>query len=188
MKSTSMIFILFSCILILANLNTVYAYSEEKGIENYDVVDLALEGSLQSTGEVFQTTIRSEFEIGPDSGLIEGFYEGVLGMKVGEDKTIIVSPDKGYNIPETAPGNLYNQTLMFDVHIYNIVKNIRDLQTTTTNTTNLTNGTSFSSETETAEIFVQQFLAISMSTLFILQKFYTRLSRFKHRSMIDPVN
>ncbi len=108
MKSKFKLFILISCIFVLFDPNVIHAYTTENGIEENDIVDLEFEGRLESTGEIFQPASRSEFEISIDSGFIEGFYEGVLGMKVDEDKTIIVPADKGYNNPETAPGKLFN--------------------------------------------------------------------------------
>ena len=50
------------------------------------------------------------------SQVIRGFERGVLGMKVGEEKTIIVSPDEGYK-----QGELANKTLYFKVRVLNIV-------------------------------------------------------------------
>lgn len=51
-----------------------------------------------------------------------GFAEGLLGMRTGEKRTLVVSPEKGY---ENIPKNVVNQehaesTLIYDVRISNI--------------------------------------------------------------------
>ncbi|MCH8907806.1 MAG: FKBP-type peptidyl-prolyl cis-trans isomerase, partial [Candidatus Heimdallarchaeota archaeon] len=73
-------------------------------------------------GEVFSPRQIASFQLDP-IGLIEGFYEGVLGMKVGETKNIEVPSEKGYTDPEHV---LYNQTLYFEVTVLAVVENIRN--------------------------------------------------------------
>lgn len=54
-----------------------------------------------SDGSIFDSSIGEdplEFTLG-DSDLIDGFEEGVLGMSVGEKKTVIIEPDKAYGEP-----------------------------------------------------------------------------------------
>ncbi len=94
------------------------AYTTKDGIETGDEVNmdyvLSYDGDVQQNGPGFVTVVSSD-------RLIQGFYEGLLGMKVGQDKEIIVSPDKGYTDPSH---DLYGKTLYFDVHINKIVTNI----------------------------------------------------------------
>ncbi len=96
-----------------------FAYTTTDGIETGDVVNLdytlSYDGEVQQQGPNFQTAVT-------DQALIVGFYEGLLGMKVGEDKEIVVTPDKGYTDPEH---ELYGKTLYFDVYINGIVESVR---------------------------------------------------------------
>ncbi len=105
-------------VLILSALVSGSAYTTFGGIETGDVVNLdyvlSYDDEVQQEGPDFET------EVSPNK-LIQGFYEGLLGMKVGEDKEIVVPPDKGYTDPSHS---LYGKFLYFDVHINKIVKNI----------------------------------------------------------------
>ncbi len=62
-----------------------------------DMVSVHYTGRLVD-GKIFDSSAGEEpliFTLG-ESDLIEGFEEGVLGMSVGEKKTIIVPPEKAY--------------------------------------------------------------------------------------------
>lgn len=109
----------FSTIFLLCI--NVTSYTEEIGIERGDIVQLEFEGTF-ANGEVFSLRQTANFQLDP-LGLIEGFYEGVLGMKVGEKKNIEVPPEKGYTDPEHV---FYNQTLYFEVTVLALVENIRN--------------------------------------------------------------
>jgi FKBP-type peptidyl-prolyl cis-trans isomerase 2 len=51
--------------------------------------------------KVDSTYEREPIEFRPGRGrLIEGLEEGVLGLKAGEEKTITLTPDKGYGMPD----------------------------------------------------------------------------------------
>lgn len=52
-------------------------------------------------GSIFDSSRGEDplvFTLG-DSDLIDGFEEGVLGMSVGEKKTVVITPDKAYGEP-----------------------------------------------------------------------------------------
>ena len=52
-------------------------------------------------GSIFDSSTGEDplvFTLG-DGDLIDGFEEGVLGMSVGEKKTVIIAPDKAYGEP-----------------------------------------------------------------------------------------
>ncbi|MBU4077736.1 MAG: FKBP-type peptidyl-prolyl cis-trans isomerase [Euryarchaeota archaeon] len=81
----------------------------EKTVKKGDKVSVNYTGSLQD-GKVFDTNIESvakqhdiikpeylplNFTVG-EPGMIKGFDEGVVGMKVGETKTINILPEDGY--------------------------------------------------------------------------------------------
>lgn len=59
---------------------------------------------------------------GPISPLVEGFRKGLLGMKEGEIRTIIVPPDMGYD--DSRPGtngfDLRDETLTYDVELIDL--------------------------------------------------------------------
>lgn len=60
-----------------------------------------------------------EFTLGAGQ-VIAGWDEGLLGMKVGEKKTLTITPDKGYGergVPGVIPANA---TLIFDVELVGI--------------------------------------------------------------------
>jgi FKBP-type peptidyl-prolyl cis-trans isomerase 2 len=86
---------------------------QQKTAKTGDNVSVDYIGSLKDTGKIFDTSIQSvaeannlsmpgrqykplNFTIG--KGMIEGFSEGVIGMKVGQNKKIEVSPEKGYPV------------------------------------------------------------------------------------------
>ena len=59
-----------------------------------DVVTVAYTGWLPD-GEVFDSSPGFTFQIG-EPGIIDGFSEGVTGMQIGGERTIVVSPELGY--------------------------------------------------------------------------------------------
>lgn len=97
----------------------VSGYTEENGVELGDVVVVSYIGTTTEDGVTteFDSTEEARFTISYDN-LIEGFVDGILGMKVGEQKTIVVPPEKGY----TTPGHqLYDKTLYFDLTLISVV-------------------------------------------------------------------
>ncbi len=62
-------------------------------------------------GEVYQTTLGATpatFDI-KYPGLIKGFYNAVIGMKKGDKKTIIVSPEEGYGVSDPSKVVLFDK-------------------------------------------------------------------------------
>ncbi len=93
----------------------------EKTVKKGDTISVNYTGSLED-GTVFDTSIESvakeydiikpvyiplKFKVG-DPGMIEGLNEGVVGMKVGDKKTIIIPPQKGYGQVKSELINVYN--------------------------------------------------------------------------------
>ncbi len=81
----------------------------EKTVKKGDMISVNYTGSIQN-GKVFDTNIESvakqhdikkpeyvplNFTVG-GSEMIKGFDEGVLGMKVGETRTLTILPENGY--------------------------------------------------------------------------------------------
>ena len=86
---------------------------QDKTVKNGDNISVDYVGSFQD-GKVFDTSIESvarannlsnpsaqyeplNFTVGKRS-VIEGFDEGVIGMKVGDTKTLTIPPEKGYPV------------------------------------------------------------------------------------------
>lgn len=90
-----------------------------------DTVSVNYTGRLQD-GTVFDSNIDPNFaHVEPflfplGSGqVIVGWDEGIVGMKIGEKKTLVIPPDKGYGKDNVGPipGN---STLIFDVQLLDI--------------------------------------------------------------------
>lgn len=107
-------------ILFLAALIIFSGCIGEKIVKKGDTVSVNYTGSLQN-GKVFDTNIESvakqhdiikpeyvplNFTVG-EPGMIKGFNEGVVGMKVGETKTLTIPPEDGYGLvdPELISAN-----------------------------------------------------------------------------------
>ena len=60
---------------------------------------------------------------GPISPLIEGFRRGVIGMKEGERRTIVIPPSLGYGESQQGENgfDLRNDTLIFDLELDRII-------------------------------------------------------------------
>lgn len=86
-------------------------------------------------GDIFESTYVNGFDqprvfqnLTPDpkqtgggkvSPLINGFRRGLLGMKEGEKRTIVVPPELGYGASESS--RLRDETLVFDVELVTIL-------------------------------------------------------------------
>ena len=78
-------------------------------------VTVAYEGRL-TDGTVFDASPRTTFSLGQ---VIPGFRDGIVGMRVGESKTITVAPEDGYGAAPP-PGIPPNATLVFDVTLLGV--------------------------------------------------------------------
>ena len=79
-----------------------------KTVQNGDTVRVHYTGKFED-GEIFDSSVGMdplEFEVGAGD-VIEGFEEAVLGMNVGESKSVNVTPEKGYGE--------YNPDMMVDM-------------------------------------------------------------------------
>lgn len=50
---------------------------------------------------------------------VEGFWEAIVGMKVGQSRTIVVPPNKGYAVYENVTLNITEELFMFENFTYN---------------------------------------------------------------------
>lgn len=113
------------------NTNTMNPSTPSKSelmAQNGDLVAVHYTGKL-TTGKVFDTSItRGEpivFPLGAGA-VIPGWEKGILGMKIGDKKTLTIAPEDAYGAtgvknPQTGevviPGNA---TLVFDVELVDI--------------------------------------------------------------------
>ena len=136
MKHTNLSIIMSIIIIVqLFSISTsisVTAYTSCDGIEEGDVAMVQYLGRYDPDGDGVQEEFDrndsgAEFTISPGR-IIDGFYYGLLGMKVGEDKDIVVPPSQGYvDVPPGAPQAKYEgQTLYFYVYIVSIIQGERD--------------------------------------------------------------
>ena len=91
------------------------AYTEDNGLELNDMAVFSYVGT-KSNGDQFDANSRATFTISR-SGLIPGFVDGVLGMKIGETKIFDVPPERGYSEPH----NLAGDTLTFEIKLLSVV-------------------------------------------------------------------
>jgi len=93
------------------------------GAKAGDVVTIHYTGTLEN-GTKFDSSLDRgqpfEFTLGVGQ-VIKGFDNGILGMKVGEKKRIVISPEDGYG--SAAVGSIPpNSTLIFDVELLGITQ------------------------------------------------------------------
>lgn len=98
---------------------------EEKISKAGDTLVMNYTGRLEN-GKVFDSNILPEFnhvspfEFTLGAGqVIKGWDEGLIGMKIGEKKTLVIPSDKGYGDREI-PGIPANSTLIFEVELVEI--------------------------------------------------------------------
>jgi peptidylprolyl isomerase len=70
-------------------------------------------GAAASTGEVFDSSWESSFATSPLAGFIPGWQQGLLGMKEGGRRTLVIPPDLAYGDGGPAPGD----SLVFTVDL-----------------------------------------------------------------------
>lgn len=92
-------------------------------VQRRDQVRVFYTGRINNTGEIFDSSYRNR-NTTPTSfasleNLIAGFREGLIGMKEGGKRVLIIPPELGYgNSPSS---RLSDDTLRFDVELAEIV-------------------------------------------------------------------
>lgn len=75
-------------------------------------------------GKIFDTSLqqgRKPFEFTVGGGqVIKGWDEGLLGMKVGGQRRLIIPPDKGYGVQGAAGVIPPNATLIFEIELLGV--------------------------------------------------------------------
>ncbi len=152
---------LFTLLGVTIFVSQASAYTSAEGIEDGDQVNLdyvlSYDGKVQQNGPSFETYVTSD-------GLIQGFYEGLLGLKINDQKEIVVPIGKGY----PPSHELGDKVLYFDVTINEILQNVRgDLYIAPTGEVVLFD---FGAQPETGSVFEELFsspifLAISLTAI-----------------------
>lgn len=91
-----------------------------EGVRAFNEVTVHYTGTL-TDGTVFDSSIPRgnpfTFIIGQGS-VIQGWEEGILGMKVGEKRRLTIAPEKAYG--QAQGHELQNETLVFEVELLGI--------------------------------------------------------------------
>lgn len=98
----------------------------EKISKNGDTLVMNYTGRL-TNGTVFDSNVDPkfghvqpfEFTLGAGQ-VIQGWDEGLVGMKIGEKKTLTIPPEKGYGSRAMGDKIPANSTLVFDVELVGI--------------------------------------------------------------------
>ena len=88
--------------------------------EHGDVVTVQYVGKLKD-GTIFDTAKKFDFILGIGD-VIKGWDKGIVGMKVGMKRKLIVPSHLGYGKRGCSPDIPPNSTLFFDITMKNIVK------------------------------------------------------------------
>ena len=102
---------------------TVVEEAKEPGAQKGDIVWVNYTGKL-STGEQFDTSVgREPFKFVLGAGkVIKGWDEGVVGMKVGEKRKLVIPPELGYGATGAGPDIPGNSTLVFDIEMIGLAR------------------------------------------------------------------
>jgi FKBP-type peptidyl-prolyl cis-trans isomerase len=108
---------------ITINKNNTNTMTEERTTKAGDVVSMNYTGTL-ADGTVFDSNTLPKFNhvepftftLGAGQ-VIKGWDEGLLGMKVGEKRHLVLPPDKAYGASGYPPVIPPNATLTFDVEL-----------------------------------------------------------------------
>lgn len=79
--------------------------TQEKVVETGSQVKVEYRGTFPDTGEVFdQSTGRGPLEFTAGAGqMIKGFDAAVIGMKLNEEKTVVIPPEDAYGVAGSGP-------------------------------------------------------------------------------------
>jgi peptidylprolyl isomerase len=91
-------------------------------VKSGDTITVNYVGAIYKTGKVFQATWTSHQTFTtPLSGVIPGWTKGLVGMKVGGRRQLIIPPSLAYK-NEKQTGIPANSTLIFDVDLLKVTK------------------------------------------------------------------
>ncbi|MEO6729488.1 MAG: FKBP-type peptidyl-prolyl cis-trans isomerase [Candidatus Dojkabacteria bacterium] len=103
--------------------NTQPTDSNSAAVKTGDNITVNYKGWLAETGVVFDQSFNSSnsgFTFTVGSGVIEGWSEGVVGMKVGEIRRLKIPSSLGYGEAGSLPTIPSNADLIFDIELIRI--------------------------------------------------------------------
>ena len=109
--------VLIGIVILISSIYAGYWFSTMNNTaENGDTVDVHYTGSLED-GTIFDSSAgKSPLRFTLGSGqVLEHFNDGIIGMKVGETKEIIIPAGEGYNA-----GPLAGKKMIFEVELVKI--------------------------------------------------------------------
>jgi len=124
-----LIVLIVVAVLVFITINSKNKMPEEQIVKVGDIVSVNYTGFLED-GTAFDSNVDSKFghagqplvfTVGTGQ-MIPGFDKGVVGMKVGEKKTLILPPEEAYG--STGAGGVIppNATISFEVELLGIKK------------------------------------------------------------------
>jgi FKBP-type peptidyl-prolyl cis-trans isomerase FkpA len=95
---------------------------EGAAVKPGETVTVHYTGAVAATGVIFQSSLDSGQPVTfPLSGVIEGWQEGIPGMKAGGKRRLIIPADQAYGENPPAGSNIpVNAPLVFDVQLISI--------------------------------------------------------------------
>ncbi len=99
--------------IFLLALITTSAYSPETGAEVDDVIIVDYKMTKEN-GDLVDQASNAQFTLSYNK-LVEGFVDGVLGMKINEKKEFTIPPERGYTTGELAGIALNVEVTLLDV-------------------------------------------------------------------------
>jgi peptidylprolyl isomerase len=86
-----------------------------------DTVKVNYVGALYSNGKVFDASWTDQGPASfPLSGVVPGFKDAIVGMKVGGRRVIVIPPADGYGVAGSPPAIPGNATLIFIIDLLSI--------------------------------------------------------------------
>lgn len=90
-------------------------------VTDKDTVTINYTGALASTGIIFQSTAGSQPITQAVNGFIPGFQEGIIGMKAGGERQVLIPASLAYG-SQSSNGIPANSALVFDISLVSISK------------------------------------------------------------------
>ncbi|MFH1664186.1 MAG: FKBP-type peptidyl-prolyl cis-trans isomerase [archaeon] len=94
-----------------------------KTVEAGDTIKVEYIGSFPDTKEVFDQSNGNPLEFTAGAGqMIKGFDKAVIGMKLNEEKTVLIPPEEAYGLAGRTSHPLAGKTLQFWIKVVEINK------------------------------------------------------------------
>jgi FKBP-type peptidyl-prolyl cis-trans isomerase len=88
-----------------------------------DTVSVDYTGAVAATGTIFQSSLDTGKPVSfPLNGVIPGWTEGLVGMKEGGKRRLVIPTDKAYGDNPPSPSIPKGADLVFDITLHSIKK------------------------------------------------------------------